>query len=142
MSFLIPFLQSDWIRSLFITRQVEEVTQNITIVFGGPELVIQAEEKTWGTGELVLIIYLAGAAFFLLRFLWQLYKLQLILKSEETDHAFSFFNKVKVGNTVSNRETVYDHEMVHARQWHSADVILFEIIDLMVGLRQVNRPAS
>ena len=131
MSFLIPFLQSDWIRSLFITRQVKEVTLNITYVFGGPELVIQAEEKTWGTGEILMFIYLAGAAFFLLRFLRQLYRLQVILRSSQTDHAFSFFNKVMVGSAIPNRETVYDHEMVHARQWHSADVVLFEIISII-----------
>ena len=137
ISFLIPFLQSEWIRSLFITKQVEEVTQNITYVFGGQELVIQAEEKGWGSGDIVLLIYVAGAAFFLLRFLWQLYKLHVILKSEHTNHAFSFFNQVKVGSAIPNRATVYDHELVHARQWHSADVILFEIVSIIAWFNPV-----
>ena len=130
MSFLIPFLQSEWIRSLFITKQVEEVTQNITLTFNQP-MIIPAEEQPFDTGRLMLFIYLAGATLCLLRFLWQLYKVRVVLKSGETDHAFSFFNQVKVGSSVPNRETVFGHELVHARQWHSADVILFEIISII-----------
>ena len=131
MSFLIPFLQSDWLRSLFITQQVEAVTENISLSFSGPALIIPVEERTFNTEEVVLFIYLAGMALCLLRFLWQLYKVQLILKSGKPDHAFSFFHKIEVGTAVPNRQTVYDHELVHARQWHSADVILFEIIAII-----------
>ena len=131
MSFLIPFLQSDWLRSLFITQQVEAVTENISLSFSGPALTIPLEERTFDTEEVVLFIYLAGMALCLLRFLWQLYKVQLILKSGKPDHAFSFFHKIEVGTAVLNRQTVYDHELVHARQWHSADVILFEIIAII-----------
>ena len=131
LSFLIPFLQSEWIRSLFITKQVEAVTQNISLTFSSEAIIIPAEEQAFETGEIILFIYLAGAVVGLLRFLWQLYKVQSILKSEQADHAFSFFNRVKVGNSVPNRDTVYDHELVHARQWHSADVILFEIISII-----------
>jgi len=131
MSFLIPFLQSEWLRSLFITKQVEEVTQNISLSFTGQALIIQPEEEAFNKAEILLFIYLAGMALFLLRFIWQLYKVQLILKSDKADHAFSFFNKIEVGPSVPNRQTVYDHELVHAREWHSADVILFEIIAIV-----------
>lgn len=131
ISFLIPFLQSEWIRSLFITKQVEEVTQNISLTFSNQAMIIPVKEQAFEPGEIILFIYLAGAGLCLLRFLWQLYKVQSILKSVETEHAFSFFNNVKVGISVPNRDTVYDHELVHARQWHSADVILFEIISII-----------
>ena len=131
MSFLIPFLQSEWIRALFITKQVEVITQNISLTFTGQEVDIQATEQNLTTGEAILLIYLAGTVFFLFRFFWQLYRVRLILNSGETLNAFSFFNKVMVGSNVPNRRTVYSHELVHARQWHSADVIMFEFISIV-----------
>ncbi|WP_026897650.1 M56 family metallopeptidase [Daejeonella oryzae] len=131
MSFLVPFLQSEWIRSLFITKQVEVVTQNISMTFSQQQIIIPARESAFQTADILLYIYLAGAGLFLLRFLWQLYRVRVILHSAETEHAFSFFNSVKVGTSVLNRQTVYEHELVHSREWHSADVILFEIIGII-----------
>lgn len=131
MSFLIPFLQSEWIRSFFITKQVEAVTQNISLTLSNEAIIIPSKAQAYESGEIILFIYLAGVVFCLLRFLWQLYKIQAILKSKEADHAFSFFNNVKVGDAVPHRNTVYDHELVHARHWHSADVILFEMVSII-----------
>ena len=41
--------------------------------------------------------------------------------------AFSFFNRIVVDEELEGKETIISHELVHARQWHSADVIFFEI---------------
>ncbi|NEU10396.1 TonB family protein [Flavihumibacter sp. R14] len=131
MSFLIPFLQSEWIRSLFITQQVEVVTRNISMNFTGQAVIIPTEQQAFSTGEVILLVYITGAAICFLRFLWQLYNVQLVLRSGKSNQAFSFFNRIEVGNSVPNRQTVYDHELVHVKQWHSVDVILFEIIAII-----------
>lgn len=131
ISFIIPLMQSEWIRSLFITKKVEEVTQNISFSFTGQTMVVPAAEQSLTTGQVITIIYLTGTLFFLLRFLWQLYRVRLILNSVKTEHAFSFFNKIKVGNNVPHSDVIFGHELVHARHWHSADVILFEIISII-----------
>ncbi len=131
LSFIIPFMQVDWIRSLFITKQVEEVTQNISITFSGQNLIVPAQQPGLETSEIITLIYFSGVSFCLVRFLWRLHQVRVALKSAKPQQAFSFFNQVKVGGEVPDRETVYNHELIHARQLHSADVILFEIIGIV-----------
>ncbi|MBS1528227.1 MAG: energy transducer TonB, partial [Bacteroidetes bacterium] len=42
---------------------------------------------------------------------------------------FSFFKAIRLGsNTADNQKIIVAHEQAHARQWHSADIILIEVI--------------
>jgi len=54
---------------------------------------------------------------------------------QEQGVGFSFFNFVFVDKDLQKREVVLEHEFVHIRQLHSADVMLFELIAVLSWFR-------
>ena len=49
----------------------------------------------------------------------------VLLQQENT--AFSFFKFIFIGKTLQSKEKIISHEMIHVRQWHSLDLLFFEI---------------
>nr|WP_068889103.1 M56 family metallopeptidase [Pedobacter panaciterrae] len=136
LSLFIPLLRADWIKELFVTEQVQQLAQiintsvpqtnNITFT------VIKAEEQPLLTAtEWFWLIYGIVTLAFLINFLRKLYVLNKVLKKENKGHAFSFFNKISIDSELEGQETIMKHELVHAKQWHSADVIFFELFTAM-----------
>ncbi|MFD2161336.1 energy transducer TonB [Paradesertivirga mongoliensis] len=129
LSFIIPAVQSDWVRSMFVTKEIEQVTYVIAV---SPVITLSAPAATdsnLSLMEWLSIIYLSGALFFLCRFIWQLSKVNRSFK--EGSRAQSFFTKIKVSEDLPSRESIVKHEKVHASQLHSADVIFFELINII-----------
>ncbi|MEJ7694326.1 M56 family metallopeptidase, partial [Daejeonella sp.] len=127
LSFLIPFINSDWFRDLFITQKVREAaiipSQMIyeTVIVG-----INEEASSLTAADAIFWIYTAGAAILTVRFLIRL----ALLKSNLTaakGTAFSFFKTLVVDKDMPKIDTIIDHENVHMRQWHSADIIFIEL---------------
>lgn len=125
LSFLIPLIQADWARNLFITQQIKQ-----TIYHLDPVVIarIKPTETHFTIGQGFALVYIAGIVFLTLRFALQFYMLQRSLRKPETDGAYSFFKTIKLNDMLANRAVVMAHEEVHARQWHSADVLLIEAI--------------
>ncbi len=126
ISFLIPAIQSDWVKQWFITQKVHQ-----TLYSASPDLVygIQAIQPNRITiGEIVGAIYAAGIVVLSVKLIWQFIVLGQLLKNKKAAAAWSFFKSIEVDEELENREVIMAHEEVHARQWHSADVILMEII--------------
>ena len=127
LSFLIPFINSEWFRDLFITQKVREAaimpTQMMyeTIIVG-----VNEEASTLSVSDAIFWIYTSGATFLLLRFLIRLAFLKTKLKAEK-GAAFSFFNTLVVDTEIPKAETIIGHEKVHMRQWHSADILFIEL---------------
>lgn len=127
LSFLIPFINSDWFRELFITQKVREAaimpSQMIyeTIIVG-----VNEEASAWTVSDIMFLIYVSGAIFLLIRFAARLVFLSTSLKIQK-GAAFSFFNTLVVDKELPEAETIIDHEKVHMRQWHSADIIFIEL---------------
>ncbi|MEM9647280.1 MAG: M56 family metallopeptidase [Bacteroidota bacterium] len=50
-----------------------------------------------------------------------------------TEHAFSFFKNVFLGDSIpeSKRDDIISHEMVHVDQWHSLDLMFFELMRIV-----------
>ncbi|MEN8187466.1 MAG: M56 family metallopeptidase [Bacteroidota bacterium] len=46
---------------------------------------------------------------------------------QENNTAFSFFNYIFLGKTVKKKDEIIKHELVHVKQKHSVDLLLFEI---------------
>lgn len=126
ISFLIPAIQSDWVKQWFITQKVHQ-----TLYSASPDLVygIQAIQPNHITiGEIVGAIYAAGIVVLSVKLIWQFIVLGQLLKNKKAAAAWSFFKSIEVDEDLENRDVIMAHEEVHARQWHSADVILMEII--------------
>lgn len=130
LSFFIPLIHSNWIKDLFITQTV----QHSLAVYSGPMLVYHfkpMEDRHITVGQLMLFIYIAGALFLTAKFIWQLISLKRIISQPEAAGTFSFFKKIRLEPNIDNRDVIAAHEQVHAREWHSADVLLIEAISII-----------
>ena len=135
LSLCIPLIKTDWIKDLFITEKVQAFTQTVTynIISPGIETLNtnppMTQSHPWlTTAGWLWLIYGLVTLLFLLNFLWKLYKVSALFKTNIKGRAFSFFSKITVDDQLEDKETIINHEMVHARQWHSADVIFFEVL--------------
>ncbi len=75
LSFFIPLIHSDWVKDLFITRQV----QHTLSVYGAPIMLYKlrpAQDDHMTLGQIVLILYGLGAIYLLTRFVLQLMSLK------------------------------------------------------------------
>ena len=130
LSFLIPLMQSEWVKSLFVTKTIEQFSGTALnpLMLNEVQISVNRNEGLT-TGEWIALLYLLGVLLFLSKFLWQLSK---VSKSfHEGSQAQSFFNKIKVSEHLPSRESIIKHEEVHASQLHSADVIIFELISII-----------
>jgi beta-lactamase regulating signal transducer with metallopeptidase domain len=130
LSFFIPVIHSDWVKNLFITQQV----QHTLSVYSGPIMVYHfkpIEEHHITIGQIILIVYAIGAGALIAKFIWQLISLKRIIDRPEGMGAFSFFKSIRLGANLDKQEVIAAHEQAHARQWHSADVLLIEAIAII-----------
>lgn len=129
LSFLIPVLQASWLRDFFITRQIRLTIYQLDVV----SITANAQKATGGIslGQLLAAMYLTGSMVLFIRFAMQLFKLKRSLNQAGNGTAFSFFNKVKVDKNLAQQNVIAAHEAVHARQWHSADVLLMELVTII-----------
>lgn len=131
-----PITEVIFYYSLLITPEVEEVTTP-----AGPNWT-----GIWEAG--VKILYGAGILALVIRFLTQLWGiLWLARKSKRTEiqginvwalekpaGPFSFFHWIFVhpeSHSEKEMEEILTHECTHARQWHSIDVIVSEMICIL-----------
>jgi len=125
LSFFIPLVQSDWVKSLFITQKVQYTIYSSPVMFYrfAP---IQHTQVT--VGQVLVIIYMAGIIFLLARLIWQLIILSRVINQPQSTAAYSFFKKIKLGDDLTNNKLIAAHENAHASQWHSADVLIIEAV--------------
>ena len=131
LAFFIPLMQSEWVRSWFVT---EQISQTITTFYDPQIFYLQANKQahTLTLGDFMAIFYITGILLGIARFSGNLVYLGKMMKQrtaqKEVKQAFSFFNVLFVSKELKSRSTIMKHEFVHIRQLHSADVLLFELI--------------
>ncbi|UEG53692.1 TonB family protein [Mucilaginibacter daejeonensis] len=126
VSFVIPLMQYDLVKQWFITQKVQQ-----TIYSASPSVIYQfngMQPDNVTTGEILRFIYMAGIAVLSIKLMWQLFALNKIIRNGTGAAAWSFFKKIRVDDDLADRQVIMAHEEVHARQWHSADVLLIEVI--------------
>jgi TonB family protein len=127
LSLLIPFINSDWFRDLFITQKIRDAaimpSQMLydTVIVG-----LDEGTSVLSVGDAASGIYLAGVLILSVRFLIRCASLKANLRQIKGS-AFSFFNKLVVDKDLPGAPTIIDHEKVHMRQWHSADILFIEL---------------
>ena len=123
LSFFIPLIQSDWVKNLFITQKVQYT------LYSSPVLLYRfkpIQDTHFTVGQLMVVIYLAGITLFMARFAFQLFSLSRIINKQQSTAAYSFFKKIKLGD--GSNDIIAAHEHAHAREWHSADVLIMEAL--------------
>lgn len=134
-SLTIPFIKIDWFSKQQISQQINiQVAQlNQFIVQADTEAV---EEKL-NLGNLIVMIYLLGVAFFLIRFIVQLLTVKKMFKGIKGGLAFSFWKKKVVAQNLPEAATVNYHEDIHIKQLHTFDVIFFELLGIIIWFNPI-----
>lgn len=129
LSFIIPFINSNWFQELFITQKLRETIVPAQMVY---ETVVLADEGTsnWAIGDLILWMYAGVTSILLSRFFFRLILLKSALKPKK-GAAYSFFNLMAVDKELPESGIIIDHEKVHMREWHSADILFIELASII-----------
>jgi len=138
LSLAIPLMKLQWVKEFFVTEKIYETTQKVSQVINEATAttshdlpITQQHEFTAATSisnfQILGIIYVSVTVLLLLNFIKNLYFINRTFSAGSKHQAFSFFKIVSVDQELDNKETIMNHEMVHVRQWHSLDVIFFEI---------------
>lgn len=130
ISLLIPVLYFNWVKDLFITEKVENSWAGVHIIISeGFATPLVNESLT--LGDYITLIYLSVLMVLATRLIYRLIIVLIMVRSIRHQEAFSFFNKIKVDPSLPQQETIIRHEKTHAKQLHSADVLFFEIIQII-----------
>ena len=134
-SLAIPFMQIDWFSQQQISKQIYvQVDQlNQFIVQANPE----ALEQKLNWGNVVVMIYLLGVAFFLIRFTVQLLAVKKMFDGIKSGLAFSFWRKKVVAHNLPEVAIVNHHEDIHIKQLHTFDVIFFELLGIITWFNPI-----
>jgi hypothetical protein len=129
LSFALPFIQLGFLRPAVNVEPVAAVA-------------VAAQSST--DMFMVYGYWLAAAAFALLFLFKVLSLLKLAYHGQKTQHddyilvklahgqtAFSFFRYLFISNDQPLSDTILHHELVHIRQKHSVDVVLFELLKIV-----------
>ncbi|MEB0249761.1 M56 family metallopeptidase, partial [Mucilaginibacter sp. 5B2] len=125
LSFFIPLIQSEWVKGLFITQKVQYSIYGsaITITDLAP-----IKDNPVTIGQVLVALYAAGVLILAIKLIIQLILLRQIIKDPSPSVSYSFFSKIRVSDGINGKEVIESHELVHARQFHSADVLIIEAV--------------
>jgi len=90
--------------------------------------VTRAPSVSWQT--VMLYGYLCGCFVALILFMRRLNMTLRMLRNRPDGGAFSFFGAVRVDTAMAGHERISQHEDVHAREWHSMDILLMELVKI------------
>ena len=145
LSFLIPLIKIP----TFQKAVSQEYMVQLPAIFLSPEKVIKRtfEATTFYESiNYINIIFWVGVGVFSILFTVKLMKIFNLIRTNKAEkisifrlifipnktNAFSFFNYIFLGKEipVSQQEKIIEHEMVHSKQKHSLDLLLFEFLKI------------
>ena len=143
LSFLIPFIKIP----SFQRAVPQEYIVYLPEIFLSPEKVIN-ESSFYQSINYVNVLFWVGISFFSILFLIKLFKIINLIRENEVlkqpdftlilipnqSKAFSFFNYVFLGKeiTETKRVNIIEHELVHSKQKHSIDLLMFEVLKIVM----------
>ncbi|PYF76003.1 M56 family metallopeptidase [Pedobacter nutrimenti] len=130
LPFCIPFLRFNWFSSPNISKPISVGMEQVNVLLSGTG---QLRDDLWqlNTGAVIVSIYLLGLFVFMIKFILQLFLVASSLKNTRKGMATSFLNKKSVDPELPGLEVIHQHEDIHIRQLHSADILLFELIAML-----------
>ena len=130
LSLAIPFLRFEWFTTQPAAQPVYTGVVQIND-FITQMAVVKDDANSFNLGNTLVYIYLTGILFFVGRFIFQLISVQILLKRKKSGSAFSFFKKKVIDQNLPQVQTIQKHEEIHIRQWHTLDVLFFEVVGII-----------
>ncbi|WP_231426772.1 M56 family metallopeptidase [Pedobacter sp. Leaf250] len=135
LSLSIPFIRLEWLTEQKAAQQVytsvnwEAVLEKATIVTDS--------NTNFSWGNFLVYIYCTGIIFCLCRLAYNLLSVKKLIKNAKAGSAFSFFSKKVVDKNLPSIDVIDIHEEAHIKQWHTADVLFFEIIGVLTWVNPI-----
>lgn len=135
LSILIPFIRLEWLTEQKAAQQVytsvnwDTVLQRATIVTD--------TETGFNWGSILVYVYCAGIVFCLSRLVYNLLSVRKLIKNAKAGSAFSFFKRKVVDKSLPLIDVIDIHEEAHIKQWHTADVLFFEILGVFTWINPI-----
>eukprot|EP01012_Entosiphon_sulcatum_P032192 TRINITY_DN40963_c0_g1_i1.p1 TRINITY_DN40963_c0_g1~~TRINITY_DN40963_c0_g1_i1.p1 ORF type:complete len:662 (-),score=57.72 TRINITY_DN40963_c0_g1_i1:650-2635(-) len=135
LSLCIPFIRLEWLMEQKAAQQVyttvnwEAVLQQATMV--------TAHNTGFNWANALVYTYCAGILFFLGRLVFNLLAVKKLIRSNKAGSAFAFFGKKIIDQELPQMDVIDIHEEAHVKQWHTVDVLFFEIIGIITWLNPV-----
>lgn len=142
LAFIIPLLKFE---SFTNTVPQEYIVQLPTVIIN-PQAVLETTVKTPSSLINLTTVFYAGIVLFILLFFVRLFKIVKLINTHkvinkntyklvllnEKQSAFSFFNFIFIHKSFLEKEDlqIIKHELVHCKQYHSVDLLLFEILKI------------
>jgi len=135
-SLAIPFIRLEWFSTQPAVQPVYTGAVQINDFITQMAVVQDAPER-FNLGNTLVFIYLAGILFFVVRFIVQLISVHILLKTKKRGSAFSFFKKKVIDQDLPEVQTIQKHEEIHIRQWHTLDVLFFELLGIITWFNPI-----
>ena len=140
LSLLLPLIQIPV--EAIVHEQAVYQLEEIVITKNVSEIYLKNGLENYSS---VFMFYLIGVAFFSALFIFKVGKLLTYIMSAKksnqnkgniilvsnSNQAFSFFNKVFIGADNQNIDVILKHELVHAKQLHSLDILFMELLKII-----------
>ena len=136
LSLAIPFLRFEWFTTQPAAQPVYTGVVQIND-FITQMAVVKDDANSFNLGNTLVYIYLTGTLFFVGKFIFQLISVQVLLKRKKSGSAFSFFKKKVIDQNLPQVQTIQKHEEIHIRQWHTLDVLFFEVVGIITWFNPV-----
>jgi TonB family protein len=135
-SFTIPLWNLDVIQAWFITQKTRDAITQMNI---GEFVIAKGKsESDFQITDYLSVIYGFGCLILGAKLIMNIFNLyQFMYGIAPIKKAFSFFNNIFIAEGLDPDDVIYDHERVHASQYHSFDVLLFEVIGIICWFNPV-----
>ncbi|HTK18776.1 MAG TPA: M56 family metallopeptidase [Mucilaginibacter sp.] len=125
LSFILPLIHANWLGQSAIAEQIKYsvIGKPIDVFANG-----QASESHFTFFQVISYVYFIGIIAFSLYLLIRLLAVKKIIFNADSQPSFSFFKRIYLSANNSSNQLICEHEHIHAAQWHSADVLLMEVV--------------
>jgi len=135
LSLCIPFIRLEWLTEQKAAQQVY-TSVNWDAVLAQATIVTERNSGfNWASA--FVYVYCAGILFFLGRLVFNLLMVKKLISSNKAGSAFAFFGKKIIDRELPQMDVIDIHEEAHIKQWHTVDVLFFEIIGIITWLNPV-----
>ena len=136
LSLAIPFLRPEWFVKQSANYPIQITLDQLNIIAGQiSDPKVQAGQFAYG--KLLIGSYIVIVIVLIIRFILQLFAVQRLIKAEPTGTAFSFFRQKVIDKALPQLEIINKHEEIHIRQFHTLDVLFFELLSIVVWFNPV-----
>ncbi|RKD13244.1 hypothetical protein BCY91_10520 [Pelobium manganitolerans] len=124
---LIPIVKVAWFNEAAQPVQQQFIVATTLLMDGYASPI----EDSWTFGDVFILVYAGVMVIMTVRLIYKFVLLNRLLKGRNKNTAFSFFKKIRISKGLPQQKIIGTHELAHAKHFHSADVLLFELLAVM-----------